>query len=76
MLRCYQQGTRLELSKFCTGVWDKRTWAREAEESLMLEDVAKERLVKIQQAGKDLAWSDLQSMEISDSVRVICIYGL
>jgi hypothetical protein len=34
---------------------DKRTWAREAEESPLLEAVAKERLVKTQQAGKGLA---------------------
>jgi hypothetical protein len=33
----------------------KRTSAREAEESLLLEAAARERLVKTQQAGKDLA---------------------
>jgi hypothetical protein len=32
--------------EFCTGGCDKRTWAREAEESPLLEAVARERLVK------------------------------
>jgi hypothetical protein len=32
--------------KFCTGGSDKRACAREAEESLLLEAVAKERLMK------------------------------
>jgi hypothetical protein len=40
--------------KFCTGGCDKRTWARGAEESPLLEAVARERLVKTQQAGKCL----------------------
>jgi hypothetical protein len=34
---------------------DKKTFAREAEESLLLEAIARERLVKTQQAGKSLA---------------------
>jgi hypothetical protein len=53
-------------SEFCTGVCEEkrqleggrrseRTWAREAEESPLLEAVARERLVKTQQGGKDLA---------------------
>jgi hypothetical protein len=33
---------------------DKRTWAREAEDSPLLEAVARERLMKEQQAGKSL----------------------
>jgi hypothetical protein len=32
-------------SQYCTGVCEERTWAREAEESLLLEAVARERLV-------------------------------
>jgi hypothetical protein len=38
--------TRLEFSEFCTGVFDERTGAPEAEESPLLEAFAKERLVK------------------------------
>jgi hypothetical protein len=41
--------------KFCTGGCDKRTLAREAEESPLLEAIARERLVKTQQAGKGVA---------------------
>jgi hypothetical protein len=36
-------------------VCEERTRAREAEESPLLEAIAKERLVKTQQAGKGLA---------------------
>jgi hypothetical protein len=36
----------LELSQFCTGVYDERTWGREAEESILLEAVARDRLLK------------------------------
>jgi hypothetical protein len=58
--RCYKQGTRLEFgqltvkSQFCKGVCEERTWNREAKESPLLEAVARERLVKAQQAGKGL----------------------
>jgi hypothetical protein len=60
--RLYTQGTRLELScqlkvtsvQFFRGVCEERTWAREAEESPLLEAVARERLVKTQ-AEKGLA---------------------
>jgi hypothetical protein len=38
---------------FCTGGCDKRTWAREAEESSLVEAVARDRL-KTQQAGERL----------------------
>jgi hypothetical protein len=41
--------------QFCTGICEERTRAREAEESSLLEAAARERLVKTQQAGKDLA---------------------
>jgi hypothetical protein len=51
--RCYKQETVLELNQFPTGVCEERTWAREAEESPLLEAVARERLVKTLQAGKD-----------------------
>jgi hypothetical protein len=41
--------------EFCTGGCEDRTWAREAEEPLLLEAVARERLVKTQKSGKGLA---------------------
>jgi hypothetical protein len=37
------------------GGYDKRTYERKAEESLLLETIARERLVKTQQAGESLA---------------------
>jgi hypothetical protein len=40
--------------EFCMGSYEDRTWACEAEESPVLEAVAREQLVKIQQAGKRL----------------------
>jgi hypothetical protein len=57
--RCYKQGTRLQLSQSCTIVCKDRTWAREAEESPLLEAVVRERLVKTVQAGEDLACNNL-----------------
>jgi hypothetical protein len=42
-------------SQSCTRSCEERTWAREAKESLLLEAVARERLVKTQQAWKGLA---------------------
>jgi hypothetical protein len=39
----------------CTGVCEDGTSAREAEESPLLEAVARERLLKTQQAGRGLA---------------------
>jgi hypothetical protein len=53
------------------GGCENRTWAREAEEFTLLEAVSKERLVKIQQAGKDLA-GDLWIMEISSGAVIAC----
>jgi DNA-binding TFAR19-related protein (PDSD5 family) len=44
-----------QLSEFCTGGCEDRTSEREAEESLLLEAVARERLDKIQHARKGLA---------------------
>jgi hypothetical protein len=44
----------------------------EAEEFPLLEAVARERYVKTLQAGEDLAYSDLQSVEISDSAVITC----
>jgi hypothetical protein len=39
--RCYNREVwRLQLSQFCKGVWEERTWAREAEESPLVEAVA------------------------------------
>jgi hypothetical protein len=45
--RCYKQG-KVDLSQFTTRVCEERTSAREAEESPLLEAVARERLVKTQ----------------------------
>jgi hypothetical protein len=42
------RGTSLE---FCIVGCEDRIWEREAEESLLLEAVARERLVKTEQAG-------------------------
>jgi hypothetical protein len=42
-------------SQFCTGLCEERNLAHEADESPLLETVARERLVKTQQAGKGLA---------------------
>jgi hypothetical protein len=53
--RCYKQGKMLVESEFCTGGCGNRSRAREAEEFPLLESVARERLVKTQRAGKDLA---------------------
>jgi hypothetical protein len=40
--------------EFCTGGCEDRVWAHEAEESALLEAIARERLVKTQQVGKGL----------------------
>jgi hypothetical protein len=45
--------------EFCKGGYNKRTWAREPEESPLLKVVARERLLKTLKAGEDLACSDL-----------------
>lgn len=42
------------LNEFCTGVCEERTLAHEAQESLLLESIARKQLVKTQQAGRDL----------------------
>jgi hypothetical protein len=44
--RCYKHGSRLVYSQFCTGVCEERTWGREAEESPLLEAIARKRPVK------------------------------
>jgi hypothetical protein len=54
------------------GGCDKRTWAREAEESPLLEAAAREQLLKTLQAGEHLACGDLWSVEISDSALIMC----
>jgi hypothetical protein len=41
--------------EFCTGGCEDRTWAHEAEDSPLLEAVAREWQVKTQQAGEGLA---------------------
>jgi hypothetical protein len=40
--------------EFCTGDCEDRTWAREVDESSLLEAVAREGLMKTLQAGEDL----------------------
>jgi hypothetical protein len=50
------------------GGCNKRTSAREAEESPLLEAVARERLVKIKQAGRGLAGA----VEISSGTVIAC----
>jgi hypothetical protein len=40
--------------RFCTGVYENRNWARDAEVSPLLEAIVRERLVKTQQAGRGL----------------------
>jgi hypothetical protein len=44
--------------EFWMGGCDKSTWGRETEESLLLEAVAREKLLERQQVGKSLACSD------------------
>jgi hypothetical protein len=60
--------------EFCTDSCDKRTCAREAEESPLLEAVTRERLLKTQQTGEMFSGccGDLQNVEISDSAVIIC----
>jgi hypothetical protein len=48
--KCYKQWT--SLVEFWNGGYEEITWALEAEESPLLEAVAREQLVKTQQAGK------------------------
>jgi hypothetical protein len=48
----------------------------EAEESSLLGFATKQQLVKTLQAGEDLACSGLLSVEIGDSIIVICSYHL
>jgi hypothetical protein len=60
--------------EFCTGHCEDRTWTREAEESPLSEAVAREGLMKTQQAGKSLSWcyGDSLSVEISGGAVIIC----
>jgi hypothetical protein len=43
------------VNEFCTEVCEERTSAREAEDSPLLEAVARKQLVRTQQSGKGLA---------------------
>jgi hypothetical protein len=52
--RYFKQGTKSVQWQFCRGSCEERTVARETEESTLLEAVARERLMKAQQAGKYL----------------------
>jgi hypothetical protein len=47
------------VTEFCTAVYEKRTWACEAEKSPLLEAVTRKRLVKTLKTGEGLAYSDL-----------------
>jgi hypothetical protein len=60
--------------EFCMGDCEDRTWEREAEESPLLEAVAKEQLMKTQQAGKSLSrcCGDLWIVEISGDAVKAC----
>jgi hypothetical protein len=51
---CDKQGTRSELSQFCTGDCEERARAREAEESPLLGAVTKKHFMKTMQAGEYL----------------------
>jgi hypothetical protein len=53
--RCYKQGTKSVVRELCAGDCEDRIRARAAEESLLLEAVAREMVVKTQNAGKGLA---------------------
>jgi hypothetical protein len=59
---------------FCKGIYEERAWASEPEEYPLLEAVARERLVKTQQAGKSLACGggDLWIVESSDGAVIAC----
>jgi hypothetical protein len=69
MPRCYnwEVWSVVSLVEFFTGGCEERTWVREAEESPLLEAIAREWLVKTQQAGKWLSrcCGDLWIVEIS-----------
>jgi hypothetical protein len=60
--------------EFCTDGCDKRTWARKTEKYPLLETAVRERLVKIQQAGKSLSrcCDDLWIVEISGGAVITC----
>jgi hypothetical protein len=63
-------------SQFCTGVCEDRTWASEAEDSPLFETVARERLVKTQQAGRRLSecCGNLWIVVISGGAVLTCTY--
>jgi hypothetical protein len=54
MLRYYKQGTESVLRYFSAGGCEDRTGVHEAREPPLLEAVAREHLVKTQQAGKGI----------------------
>jgi hypothetical protein len=55
MLRSYVDDIQVDQVQFCTGACEEWTSVREAEESSLLESVARERLMKTQQAAKRLS---------------------
>jgi hypothetical protein len=71
--RRYKQGTKSVARQFCTVSCEDKTQAREGEESPLLEAAAGERLVKTQQAGKDLAGTVIfLIVEISGGAVITC----
>jgi hypothetical protein len=73
--RCYKQGTKLHPdSSVLHGVCEERTWAREDEESPLLEVIARQRLMKTQQDGKRLSvcCGDLWIVEIGGGAVIAC----
>jgi hypothetical protein len=60
--------------EFCTGGCEDRTWARVAEESPLLEAIARKRLMTQQAAGRlSGCCGDLWSVEISDNAVVTVV---
>jgi hypothetical protein len=67
-------GDQVSSVEFCTGVCEQRTWTREADESSVLEAVARERVMKTQQAGKTFSvrYGDLWIVKISGGDVTAC----
>jgi hypothetical protein len=55
VLRSDKQGIKSVVRQFCMGDCEYRTWVRDAEESPLLEVIARQQLVKTRQARKRLA---------------------
>jgi hypothetical protein len=57
--RSYEDDYWDDQVQICMGECEERTWASEAEETPLLENISRKRLVKALQAREDLACSDL-----------------